>query len=213
MVIPSLINAYQKHITVTRLKQTYAQLSQAIKLSEADNGDIDTWNMSSQETLNVDEGKRFAETYIVPYMKYSHACIGSKPGCNTYSIRNLKGIVDNRDYFKLYAIILVNGVKIVFNSYKDYAYISIDINGPSMPNVVGKDIFFVVLKKSIIPNFVSTVRVDIEQSGLYFAGEGNTREQLKLGPEGCAKTGLHAGTHCGALIKLDGWKISKDYPW
>ena len=64
MVIPSLINAYQKHVAVTRLKQIYAQIAQSMKFSEADNGDISGWEMtgSPSNSHNRDNGEKFAKT-------------------------------------------------------------------------------------------------------------------------------------------------------
>lgn len=40
MTIPTLISKTQKKEAVTRLKGAYSQIAQAIRMSEADNGDI-----------------------------------------------------------------------------------------------------------------------------------------------------------------------------
>ena len=41
-----------------------------------------------------------------------------------------------------------------------------------------------------------------------------TRSELLSGEYGCSEDieGIVAGRVCGALIQLDGWKISDDYP-
>ena len=45
MTIPTMINNYQKKVTVTKLKLAYSQLYNAIKLSEVDNGNFNGWDM------------------------------------------------------------------------------------------------------------------------------------------------------------------------
>lgn len=46
MTIPTLISKTQKKEAVTRLKGAYSQIAQAIRMSEADNGDISNWDFS-----------------------------------------------------------------------------------------------------------------------------------------------------------------------
>ena len=49
MTIPTLITNYQKRETVTRLKSAYAQLQQAIKLSESDNDELGGWDLTTRD--------------------------------------------------------------------------------------------------------------------------------------------------------------------
>jgi len=44
LTMPSLITNYQKKQTVVRLQKAYSALSQAVKLSQAQNGDVQDWN-------------------------------------------------------------------------------------------------------------------------------------------------------------------------
>ena len=213
MVIPSLINAYQKHVTVTRLKQTYAQITQAVKLSEADNGDITGWDMGTATLHKRAEGIEFANKYILPYLKYSYICNNTKSYCNDIIIKNIKG--DNTDsaFKNDFAIALMNGTIIRLDPRDTYTFITVHINGGSSSNIIGKNVFSLLLKKDLkISNYVI-----VKEPGIYFMGEGYTREYLTSSGYSrylCSKQGaLFAGNYCGALIKLDGWKISKDYPW
>ena len=61
MTIPTLISKTQKKEAVTRLKGAYSQIAQAIRMSEADNGDISNWDFSD---IN------WFETYLINYIKY-----------------------------------------------------------------------------------------------------------------------------------------------
>jgi prepilin-type N-terminal cleavage/methylation domain-containing protein len=68
LTIPGLVASYQKKVITTKLKKFYSTMSQALALSEIDNGDIVTWQFPSYR--NVDETIAFQEKYILPYFKY-----------------------------------------------------------------------------------------------------------------------------------------------
>ena len=212
MVIPSLINAYQKHVTVTRLKQAYAQLTQAVKLSENENGDVTVWDMTDSTDL-INSSKKFAQTYIVPFIKYNNSCENENDSCNKgYQVKYLSGANVTTVMNKLYGIVLINGVILRFRPRDTFIEIYIDINGTSKPNIVGKDIFYVILYNGDKQN--THLQFQKYSPGIFFWGEGADRETLMKTAHSsylCSKTG--SGIYCGALIKEDGWKISKDYPW
>ncbi len=214
MSIPSLISNFQKYITVNRLKHTYAIITQAVKLSEVDNGDINGWDMGTKEVYIDSESENFVKRYILPYVKNVYTCNEKKSYCKATQIKNLNGEDRDGRYKKLFTIILMNGVALRFDPRKDYVIIMADLNGPSGPNVRGKDNFSILIKKDVT---INTAFINTQKAGIYFTGEGYTR--AKLISNGyphflCSKQGdTYAGLYCGALIKLDGWKISKDYPW
>ena len=60
LTIPGLISNHQKKVTVTQLKKAYSEISQAVKLSQIQNGDISGWDF----TLN---GTDFYNTYLKNY--------------------------------------------------------------------------------------------------------------------------------------------------
>lgn len=47
-----------------KIKKTYAELTNAVRLSEADNGEVSGWNITNKSEENFDE-------YILPYIKAS----------------------------------------------------------------------------------------------------------------------------------------------
>ncbi len=63
MTIPILMTAYRKKQTVTRLKRAYSIVQQSIRLSEDENGEVESWDTK----LNGDE---FFKTYLANYIKY-----------------------------------------------------------------------------------------------------------------------------------------------
>jgi len=75
----------------------------------------------------------------------------------------------------------------------------------------GKDIFYFVLTPNDIES--SYYGKNLKKGRLYIYGQGFDRNYLKTSGYPCAKQGSLTGQYCGALIFLDGWQISKDYPW
>ena len=55
MTIPTLISNYQEKIRVTQLLKVHSQLSNAWQMIQLENGNIDTWGLSSTNTGEVDE--------------------------------------------------------------------------------------------------------------------------------------------------------------
>ncbi len=103
----------------------------------------------------------------------------------------------------------MNGVIVHFWPRNSWTEIILDINGAAGPNILGKDVFKMVIYQKASTGMV----VHVNKAGLYMYGEGHPRGNMLSGTYGCNKTGAYSGHYCGALIKEDGWKISKDYPW
>ena len=214
LTMPSLVNSYEKKVTVERLKESYSMINQAVIASENDNGNILYWDYSSDVS-----GDRFFSQYLKPYLKG----VAKKTGRVSFW-KKLDGTIDNSGS-NMYAVpryMLPNGVYITVysspysgvNLRKTSAWIIVDINGPSRPNRAGRDVFFM----GIYPYLQSeTGKVTLgihEQCG---SGEIHTRlTREKILTSGCAtckKDYTGAGYACGLLIQKDGWQIKDDYPW
>lgn len=85
--------------------------------------------------------------------------------------------------------------------------ILIDINGPKSPNVLGRDVFEMLFSlydgilfmsgERSVTGYGLTYNKIIKYSDIY---------------QSC-KNGGNGALACGALIKQNGWKIPKDYPY
>ena len=104
MTIPSLMTTFQKRETVSKLKSTYSIISQAIKLSENDNGELETWDY----TLN---NEQWVDTYLKNYMKMMTV---NGYQLKMYKWKNLDGSDINLDSCK----ICVNEWGVCFNFCK-----------------------------------------------------------------------------------------------
>jgi len=211
MTIPNLIAAYQKKVTVTRLKASYSKMQQAFKSAEDEYGPIEEYKLSAHDSASYPNYELLMNSLIkeriLPYVKVITDCGLHCPQRNKLNIYRLNGELNNNtglDYY--YTVYLSDGSSWSFmidNDGYHYTYVKayIDINGDDAPNTFGRDIFTVSFA---------------DGQGLYGSQSKFKRENL-LGNcrECCSKTavGNYAGDMCGGLIQRDGWVISKDYPW
>lgn len=200
MTIPNLMTAYKKHEIETKLKKAVSTINQAVKMSEAENGEMESWDK------NLDQIS-FLKQYISPYLKISQYCVGQ--GSCGYENKNTVWRYANGTY-NLYAnpfynnrvlFITTDGILFAFTflnagtrvEFDNDKVIIIDINAARKPNQFGKDIFFLYRieeKDSIIP---------------YGADKGQNEIQ-----NDCNNN--NRGIYCAALIRQHGWKIPKNYP-
>jgi hypothetical protein len=164
-------------------------MNQLVERSEVDNGSLRNWALANTE--------QFHEEYIVPYLnvakncKYDNNCFGEKFSLMSGFSLNLS------PYYKLK---LADGSRWLINtSDTDFINIDVDINGDKKPNVYGSDQFCFLITKRAITN--SSVKVD--GPGVYFFGHGLDKTALL----NSCRAGS-SGYTCGALIVLDGWKIT-----
>jgi len=191
MTIPNMITNYQKQQTVTKLKKIYSTLSQAYKLSIADNGDYGAWE--KKEDIGADE---FFKRYWAPYIKVVQVC-DTYQDCGyseNYPWQTLGGDRKNSvavvDSNNRKTILTIDGILLSIGNN-----IYVDLNGANKPNIYGKDFFsFSYDEKGIVPGCFN-----------------NTKEFIFVR---CRNDQDRDGACCGArLVKYDNWEIKKDYPW
>lgn len=153
MTIPTLSQKLYEKRTVTQLRAIQSILSQSIKAAEAEDGEVDGWELK----LNSSEADaKIIGEKLLRHMKVAHDC-GTEPDeksiCVPYvTYKTLKGDFwqrySSRGYYK---VKLNNGASLWWRSgnhasqneknaelYLDFI---VDVNGSSLPNTVGKDVF------------------------------------------------------------------------
>ncbi|MCM1338317.1 MAG: hypothetical protein NC191_01440 [Muribaculaceae bacterium] len=212
ITIPALISDYQKRSTVTQLKKTYSTISQAVRMSEAENGELAGWHVESCNYVD------FFDVYIAPFLKVSKstASAGALVYYSPGGIRDTRYAIFQRGA-AVYTLLSGAQIMIVRSGVvstqqtdtRSRLGLLIDLNGyKTPPNRFGRDTFWMSVesKKGLALSYLSDGE-DITKV--------KTREQLKNGPSAdgyqCNKTGR--GGWCGALIEKDGWTIAPDYPW
>ena len=222
LTIPQVVQNYQKQATATALKKAYSELNQGLQRSMVDNGDIKTWNNSYD--FGVDN---WAKTYIEPYVKVekSGSCANQNgPKCLGVAYMSRLGTKPTWGNHRAHYMIVKSGGSPAWAFYRYSAYeeirVFVYLNNPKKYNqaaIIGKDVFTFVLKPSKDTSFKPFGM----QGTVPYQWGTITRDMLLHGPirtGGCFKNGsnndwYHDGDSCGAVIMMDGWKISKDYPW
>ena len=215
MTMPTLIKHYQQHETVNRLKQTYSILSNAVRMSETENGLLETWEIPNAGRNNETyaHGKTFFENYLKTYIKMAKECKKLSNECWADKYTRTNGA--NNTFYSAssnysYSIVLANGSVVSFWPRNTLCEVYIDLNGKKGPNKNGKDTFTIIISKTAKNDAYG----NFNKSGVYMLGQGKTKAELTSSERGCSKTATtYAGAYCGALIMHDGWKIEKDYPW
>jgi len=216
-----LIANYQKQQTVVRLKKAYSEISQALKMAEAEYGTMDSWDLLDFPTA-FDRIQYFGENYLTKYIKTVEKCypVSSKCWKQPLNIKQQSlGAYLTENATAESAFIASSGYSVYYwvSASGSNGWIYIDIDGPKKgPGILGKDVFTFVFSNGIPPK-----RAGVFPKGVEVL-DSPTREQLFAGIDngtayptgGCSRTaGSIAGMECAAVIMLDGWEIAPDYPW
>ncbi|MCM1339306.1 MAG: prepilin-type N-terminal cleavage/methylation domain-containing protein [Muribaculaceae bacterium] len=197
ITIPGLITTHKKHVTASKLKKAVSTLNQAIKLSEQENGELETWD----KTLSKEE---FTKRYFNPYMKIMKICTkqdtcGYKGARSWSHLNGNNGSIYNNPFENGRTPMLgMDGIIYVFGFSPDRPLadneniIIIDINGSEKPNKFGQDVFFLIRNEeadSVTP---------------YGANKGAVIK-TDCSPKG-------TGMCCAAWIYQNGWNIPPGNP-
>lgn len=165
MTIPSLINRTDEQETIVAVKKSFSGLSQAYKSLVANEGEITTLPLGS----NNAEATEYFGNAIAPYFSTIEVCgMEANKGCFAPDIKVITGAdapLDydgNTNYFKMR---LSDGSSVLFSVYSaplvkgtsagldsTYGWVMVDVNGDKGPNTMGKDIFsFWITKYGFVP--------------------------------------------------------------
>lgn len=181
---------YRKHVVETRLKYSYSILSQAIKLSEVQNGEYTTWDFPPSGSSWKGQ-INWLNKYITPYIDILK--ISYNPNSEQFDKGN--------DIHTLYPYIILKNGTIIYFHVGNYADFFVDINGLQKPNKKGYDQFAMCLN---INNLAGSPK------NLFFYGQQHVLNNRTNTMDQCATT---QPGFCGAIIQHDGWKIKDDYPY
>ena len=152
MTIPTLMTKIQEHQTVSKLKETYSILSQAIRLAGEEQGYPEEWGITGRNAVS---GNLIAEK-LKPYLKIAVDCGIAADGnskCVEKNCSYLNGQKCTLLTASKYWVVLMNGTSVAFEGATGgdnlYMYYLVDINGSTKPNTWGKDIFEFSYKEGI----------------------------------------------------------------
>ncbi len=231
MTLPALIANHRKQVTLTKVKQTYNVLSNALERAKVDyDTEVNNWYVPTEGT-QLEKSKFFAETYMLPYLQVSTYCKerSTNPYCLiTYT--HLKG----EEYEVLGPSNSGSGVSFVLNSgvvvgvtvgaisttnpgdpYDETISrikITFDIDGPQGYNKKGYDVFMIELGGADGPrignradrNKFLPYLYDASKDCDYYVSDNN---------HACNNNATYGGSMCLAYIVCNGWDFGDKYPW
>ena len=229
LTIPALISKYNETVTIIALKKTYSELAQAIKMSEAVNGDLREWDWYSDHS----QTDRFVKKYILPYLsKNITRCNWTKP-CfkEDWRWKNVDGTYSENPLF-LNSRYKYNDKTIAFHiagtpctssengymtcsDYIRYLEIVVDVNVDRGQSIMGKDVFGFTLfnytyKTRSGPSGDNYGLQLGSIAGYWGAYKQPLENMFKGNPGNCNING--SGYDCGLAIQKNDWKIPEQYP-
>ena len=209
MTMPVLISNYRKSVVETRLAKVYSTMNQAIKMAEADYGDVSGWEKF--ETLyEKDENGNNDTSKPIPNTEYFNKYF--RPYISPLKIDDKERSV--KVYFQDGSLFSFGPSSMIFYpDAKNYEK-EVDEDG-NITEKSKKDRG----KTSFTFYFNPT---DNTTNNKYHYGKGiepykvrwdGTEETLRNDNSlGCKENVSNERAYCTALIKMNGWKNPKDYP-
>ena len=185
LTLPGLITNYQKKVTAVRLEKFYTIMSQAVMSWSVEDGiDTATFQFDDIVVRNGENSKNWFNSTIGKYIQQD-------------SILNS----DNKQSYFDSKFVDGSGF-VAYITSKDimHFFYCIEYKYCSLENYDGKHTFlFSLVNGKFIPSTNSHI----------LKSRSKLLEECKNPPNGNKST-RHA---CTRLIQVDGWNISKDYPW
>ena len=232
MTLPALITNHRKQVMLTKVKQTYNILNNALERAKVDyDTEVNNWYIPTSGS-QLEKSMFFVEAYMLPYLQTTTYCKDkpTEPYC-LISIAHLKegkaqeviGPVNNNAGT---SFVLNNGtvvgVKVgqiaALNPGDPYdetinrVLITFDIDGPQGYNKKGYDVFMIELGGAEGPNkknnadknkFLPYI-YDTSKDCDYYVSDIN---------HACNKDAIYSGSMCLAYIVCNGWDFGNNYPW
>ena len=186
LTLPSFIYNHRKQVVESRLKKFYTTFNQAIILSENDNGEIANWE--DPDLSGISGSEDWYNKYLAKYL-------------NTVSVSR-----KNSDY-------------IVWSKFSDGSAFGMRFSSRTV--TTNFDVYFYPFAKNVdlcMKNSSEQTQCNgtkyftfhFSKGGLIpYGGFNRSRDELL---NACGNENTDFRNFCTALIILDGWKISKDYP-
>lgn len=191
ITIPIAINNYTTEQTVAKLKKAYSSVEQALRMSQATNGPLSTWDFTIR-------GDKFISTYLYPYLHLKEGKIEELNNTTQYKFINRKPYTNALLSMNGYYIALSDGAILIVDGWYDASLhrrgIAIDLNGYKKPNILGIDVF----QYYISENGLITPCYDQDMTAVN---------------NDCNKSSSDGGRCCSDRIMRNSWQILPDYPW
>ncbi len=191
MTMPVLIQNHKKSEASARLKKFYSTMSQAILLSEIENGSAKQWTKVENINKDPDTGK-YDDTDAVNTEIYF----------NKYLKNYLKYLKTEKDEdTNLFKVVLNDGSSFLMRN-GNCIDIIFDYNGDKYPNKGGRDQYRFLICPANNAKDYANPELSLQT---YSSSTDTTREARKYA---CKSK----PTHCSGLLEYDNWTFKSDYP-
>ena len=191
MTMPVLIQNHKKSEATARLKKFYSTMSQAILLSENDNGPAKQWTKADNIAKDPDTGL------------YDDAdAVNTEIYFNTYLKNYLKYLKTEKDEdTNLFKVMMNDGSSFLMRNGNCIDFI-FDYNGDKYPNKEGRDRYrFVICPAGYQFNANKNLSFSV-----YAQAASTTRTQRLSNCKSDPR-------YCVGLLEYDNWEFKSDYPY
>ena len=186
LTMPALISNYRKNVVVERLKKFYTVMNQAVLQATEEYGDWQQWDVSEEKPL--------IDYYLKKYLKLLKT---EQKGSRYYYY-----FPDGSMVFPVFTGVTYSQKELIFCPVA------------SRCEKRGTEKFIFVFNTVANNHNLTIFKNPIEPYAWIWSGK---REDLFKGTFGCspdiADEDKNINDYCATLIMIDGWKISKDYPF
>ena len=196
LTIPNLMQKYQEHATVNKVKKFYSTLTRSYTQAIKENGmPDDEWGLTGTDEASA---KKVYEILFKPYFKIAKDCGTNNNGncidSSGFKTRKSGEFIKNDPPVattKGYKILLSDGSAVYwYVSTTKIPVVRIDMNGSKIPNQLGVDIF-----QFVVPEKTTKERMEPEGLPSYSAKVSFDNN--------CAKS-THQGWGCAAWVVYKG---------
>lgn len=229
MTLPSLIANHRKQVTLTKVKQTYNILNNALERAKGDyDTDVNNWYIPAEGTT-LEKSMFFVEKYMKPYLQVLHYC-GDKYNTINCELRpkRLDGVSGAElmgPFGSGYgtSMVLNNGVVVyvkvgpmtgseISAGNINRIWLLFDIDGVQGFNKLGYDVFMIELggaegfqkNNNANRNKFLPYGYDASKKCDYYVSDIN---------HACNPNSTYSGSYCLAYIVCNGWDFGDKYPW
>ena len=183
LTLPVLIANYRKNVVVERLKKFYTVMNQAVLQATEEYGDWQQWDVAEENSL--------MDNYLKKYLKILKT--ERKNDINYYYFP------DGSMFYPLYS-------ESDTRNSKEFVFCPV----ASKCEKRGVERFYFVFNTVSYDINLTSFKNPIEPYSWKWTGK---REDLFKGSFGCSADISGRNDYCATLIMVDGWQISKDYPF
>lgn len=183
ITIPTLISNNQKQALATSIQKFYSTMTQAVKLSEAENGPMSGWDFGDGTAVGT---HAWFNTYLAPYIKVDNITELSTSIWGNFSDGTRFRIFYTTPYMNIYYYTKSN-----------------------VATSLGKNAFIFYLPTYYSKNYTNQQVFGPCDYGVTSLPTRNTWKNDAT--YGCSTSG--SKHFCAGLLMFDGWKFEDDYPW